>query len=217
MVEDAVGSLSQSTGLFGYVFTEVTPEFQKDADTLTMGINFNSAEAKRTYVERIEIDGSSNSQTALGGTTYYLARLELGLPMGSGARELGLEPSIYLYVGAVFGGKSPTLTDTCAAAISTSTACVAGPRQYTNSSGELLHFDSAGASTTANTGTAYTYSLGSYRETYSGNSASPRLSIGIGVDWTSPFGPLRLDLAKALLKQPGGDRKLITFHIGGQF
>ncbi|MGA1797801.1 outer membrane protein assembly factor BamA [Sphingomonas sp. 4RDLI-65] len=160
---------------------------------------------------------STTSQTALGGTTYYQARLELELPMGSGAREMGLRPSIYMDVGAVFGGKTPTLTDTCATANATSVACVAGTRQYTNTAGDLLYLDSSGASTTTNTGTPYTYSLGSYTETYSGNTASPRLSVGIGVNWTSPFGPLRIDLAKALLKASGDDSKLITFNVGGQF
>ncbi|MBR2098401.1 MAG: BamA/TamA family outer membrane protein, partial [Firmicutes bacterium] len=42
------------------------------------------------------------------------------------------------------------------------------------------------------------------------------LSVGVGVNWTSPFGPLRIDLAKALLKAPGDDSKLITFNVGGQ-
>ncbi|RYF10846.1 MAG: outer membrane protein assembly factor BamA, partial [Oxalobacteraceae bacterium] len=117
----------------------------------------------------------------------------------------------------VFGGKTPTLADTCATANATSVACVAGTRQYTNTAGDLLYLDSAGASTTTNTGTPYTYSLGTYKETYSGNTASPRLSVGIGVNWTSPFGPLRIDLAKALLKANGDDSKLVTFNIGGQF
>ena len=177
----------------------------------------------RTYYDTSAIpatlstDSSSNSQTALGGTTYYQARLELELPLGSGARELGLRPSIYMDVGAVFGGKTPTLTDSCATANATSVACVAAIRQYTDSAGELLYLDSAGASTTTNTGTPYTYSLGAYRETYSGNTASPRLSVGVGVNWASPFGPLRIDLAKALLKADGDDSKLITFNIGGQF
>ncbi len=177
----------------------------------------------RTYYDTstipatISTDSSSNTQTALGGTAYYQARLEVELPLGSGARELGLRPSVYMDVGAVFGGRTPTLTDSCAAANATSIACVAATRQYTDSAGNLLYLDSAGASTTTNTGTPYSYSLGAYRETYTGNSASPRLSVGIGVNWASPFGPLRIDLAKALLKADGDDSKLITFNIGGQF
>ena len=40
---------------------------------------------------------------------------------------------------------------------------------------------------------------------------------GIGVNWTSPFGPLRIDLAKALLKQKGDNTKLFSFNVGTQF
>ena len=45
----------------------------------------------------------------------------------------------------------------------------------------------------------------------------PRISIGIGVNWISPFGPLRLDLAKAIVFQKGDDPKLFTFNVGTQF
>ena len=38
--------------------------------------------------------------------------------------------------------------------------------------------------------------------------SSRDFSIGVGVNWISPFGPLRIDLAKALLKQKGDDTKL---------
>jgi outer membrane protein insertion porin family len=177
----------------------------------------------RTYYDTSTIPAtlstgdSSSTQEALGGNTYYRARLELEVPLGAGAREMGLRPSIYLDVGAVFGGRTPTLVDTCAAANTASTACDAGTRQYTDGSGNLLYLDADGNSTTTNTGSPYTYALSAYRETYSGNSASPRVSIGVGVNWNSPFGPLRIDVAKALLKQPGDDTKLVTFNIGGQF
>ena len=46
---------------------------------------------------------------------------------------------------------------------------------------------------------------------------SPALSVGIGVNWNSPFGPFRIDFAKALLKQPGDDTKHFTFNVGTQF
>ncbi len=45
----------------------------------------------------------------------------------------------------------------------------------------------------------------------------PRLSVGVGVSWNSPFGPFRFDLAKALLKQPGDDTQLFQFNVGTQF
>jgi outer membrane protein insertion porin family len=55
------------------------------------------------------------------------------------------------------------------------------------------------------------------KDFFLGNSPKPRLSIGVGVNWTSPFGPLRLDIAKALLKQEGDDTKLFSFNVGTQF
>ena len=160
---------------------------------------------------------SNNTTEALGGNTYYRGRLELQVPLGAGARELGLRPSIYADIGAVFGGKTPTLADSCAAAIIAGVACTGATRQYTDSNGAPLYLDSSGASTTTNTGTPYTYALSAYRETYSGNSPRPRVSIGVGVNWNSPFGPLRIDLAKALIKQKGDDTKLVTFNVGGQY
>jgi outer membrane protein insertion porin family len=56
-----------------------------------------------------------------------------------------------------------------------------------------------------------------YREIFQGNSAKPRLSIGVGVNWVSPFGPFRIDIAKALMKQEGDDPKLFSFNVGTSF
>ncbi len=56
-----------------------------------------------------------------------------------------------------------------------------------------------------------------FKEVFTGNSAKPRLSVGAGVNWTSPFGPLRIDVAYALLKDEGDDTKLITFNVGTAF
>jgi len=56
-----------------------------------------------------------------------------------------------------------------------------------------------------------------FNEQFFGDTASPRVSVGIGVNWNSPFGPFRIDIAKALLKEPGDDTKLFTFNVGTQF
>ncbi|PNB52026.1 outer membrane protein assembly factor BamA, partial [Pseudomonas sp. FW305-130] len=61
-VETSIDSLSEAAGLFGYAFTEVNPDYARDKDTLTMGLNFHIAEAKRTYVERIDINGNTQTQ-----------------------------------------------------------------------------------------------------------------------------------------------------------
>ena len=70
--------------------------------------------------------------------------------------------------------------------------------------------------TKANCASGYTFTSG-YRERFVGNSPKPRLAIGVGVNWVSPFGPLRIDLAKAILKQEGDDTKLFSFNVGTQF
>ena len=56
-----------------------------------------------------------------------------------------------------------------------------------------------------------------FREFFLGNSPRPRVSVGIGVNWNSPFGPFRIDIAKALVKVKGDDPKLITFNVGTAF
>lgn len=61
-VEDTVEKLGETAGAFGYAFTEVSPDYQRDAETLTMGINFRIAEAKRSYIERVDITGNTVTQ-----------------------------------------------------------------------------------------------------------------------------------------------------------
>jgi len=56
-----------------------------------------------------------------------------------------------------------------------------------------------------------------FLERFVGDTPRPRLSIGFGVNWNSPFGPLRIDIAKALLHSKGDDTKLVTFNVGTQF
>jgi outer membrane protein insertion porin family len=64
--------------------------------------------------------------------------------------------------------------------------------------------------------TGYIRSPG-YREEFLGDTAKPRLSVGVGVNWVSPFGPFRIDVAKALLSEEGDDTKLFSFTVGTQF
>lgn len=150
------------------------------------------------------------SDDALGGKIYYLARAEMEIPLGSGAREMGLRPSVFVDAGAVAGLKNPGLVNGngqfagyCAAtgldtirATGTARAPVC-PANYTSASGYSQY--------------------GNFEEEYLGDTLKPRVSVGFGVNWNSPFGPFRIDIAKALLKEPGDDNKLITFNVGTQF
>ncbi|KAJ8139142.1 hypothetical protein OY671_007645, partial [Metschnikowia pulcherrima] len=51
-----------------------------------------------------------------------------------------------------------------------------------------------------------------YDEVFVGDSPKPRISVGIGVNWNSPFGPFRIDFAKVLSKVEGDDPKAFTFN-----
>jgi outer membrane protein insertion porin family len=44
-----------------------------------------------------------------------------------------------------------------------------------------------------------------------------RYSTGVGVSWFSPFGPLKLVLAKALNAKPGDQTQTLQFQLGSQF
>jgi outer membrane protein insertion porin family len=56
-----------------------------------------------------------------------------------------------------------------------------------------------------------------FKEFFSGDTWKPRLAIGFGVNWNSPFGPFRIDIAKVLLKREDDDTKTFTFNVGTQF
>ncbi|MFP6749888.1 MAG: outer membrane protein assembly factor BamA [Alphaproteobacteria bacterium] len=45
----------------------------------------------------------------------------------------------------------------------------------------------------------------------------PRLSVGVGLSWRSPFGPIRVDLAQALIKESFDKDELFRFSFGTRF
>ncbi len=150
---------------------------------------------------------------ALGGRAYYLGRAELQIPLGSGAKELGLRPSVFVDVGAVFNVTRPLLQT-----VQERETLADGTQ------GGLLYYTVAADGTTIGTSTAATNADGSARtpalrfeERFFGDTWKPRLSVGFGVNWNSPFGPFRIDIARALLKERGDDTKLFTFNVGTQF
>jgi outer membrane protein insertion porin family len=49
------------------------------------------------------------------------------------------------------------------------------------------------------------------------NSEYLRFSTGVGVTWVSPFGPLKLVLAKPLNEKQGDDTQMLQFQFGQQF
>ncbi|MGI8942770.1 MAG: outer membrane protein assembly factor BamA [Qipengyuania sp.] len=158
--------------------------------------------------ERIQDD-------AIGGTAYYLGRAEVEIPLGTGARELGLRPSVFIDVGSVFNVTDPvTLSSPFPGGINF---------QLRDPQGNPLFITATGNATTDSTDangnplSPLLQNIPPFEEVFLGDSPSPRISAGIGVNWNSPFGPFRIDLAYALKKQPGDDTKLFSFNVGTQF
>jgi outer membrane protein insertion porin family len=177
------------------------PYFDDDADPFTPQVPLTLAEARKA---------NRLSDDAIGGKAYYLGRAELEIPLGTGARELGLRPSIFADIGALFAVTQPSLIDFRGP----QTTDVDGNLQYVNVDREVTT-DAVAADGSPNT-PLYVNGAG-FREVFLGDSISPRIAVGIGVNWNSPFGPFRIDFARVLKKQEGDDAKSFTFNVGTQF
>jgi outer membrane protein insertion porin family len=180
----------------------------------------------------VSTDKNSWTNDALGGKYYYQGRAELEIPLGSGAKELGIRPSIFADIGAVWGIRTPKTQDVTTPFLI----------QSRDTDGNLLYQqidtvdNSAGACTVTGTSvvttptnpnppdacvtgvnSAFGSTIPPFTEEFRGNSWKPRLAVGVGFNWNSPFGPFRIDFAKTLLKQDGDDIKSFTFNVGTQF
>lgn len=168
-------------------------------------------------VERLAYDGegnlvddSSRRSNSLGGRAFYFGRMELEVPVSASVRNLGLRPSAYVDIGSVFDLTQPTLANVLAFCTPVDPESGLEPQQIIPGEGPQSCAELAGADN------VYLETPG-YREFFRGNSVEPRISVGVGVNWISPFGPLRIDLATALLKQEGDETKLFSFNVGSQF
>jgi outer membrane protein insertion porin family len=144
---------------------------------------------------------------AIGGRAYYLGRAELEIPMSSSFKEMGLRPSIFVDVGAVFGVVHPITQSVLPGDPLTVSRCL-------DSAGNSSSVPSSGACATGSTLVPGTTP---FLERFVGDTPRPRVSVGFGVNWNSPFGPFRIDIARALVKAPGDDTKLLTFNVGTAF
>jgi outer membrane protein insertion porin family len=173
---------------------------------------------------------------ALGGRYYYLGHAELEIPLGSGAKELGLRPSIFMDAGAVWGLREPiqenspypggtfiasrdatgnALYTQIDAASLVGTVCTPTTVSQVTSASNPTPPSCYGTGPLANVAVGST--VPPFQEIFVGNSPRPRISVGIGVNWNSPFGPFRIDFAKTLLKVKGDNTKSFTFNVGTQF
>ena len=167
-------------------------------------------------IQRVPYDAEGNLQPdqsritdALGGRAFYMGRAELEFPINQTLRSFGLRPSAFVDAGSLWHLTRPNLTNVIA-------TCVPVIENTTGTQFQIL----PGGPTTScgpTSGTEGFTRVPGFQEIYLGDSPKPRVSIGIGVNWTSPFGPLRIDIAKALLKQEGDDTKLFNFNVGAAF
>jgi len=177
-------------------------------------------------------DGNSDRgqiDDALGGRAYYQGRIELDIPLGTGAKEMGLRPSIFVDVGSVFSVRRPTLTtlanfrETDANAPGfglTKSLCRNATTGVTQFATETFTTPTGGVPTGTGQYTTCPTDfsrLDPFEERFFGDTWMPRVSIGAGVNWNSPFGPFRIDFAYALRKEEGDDTKRFSFNVGTQF
>ncbi|KTE40108.1 MULTISPECIES: outer membrane protein assembly factor BamA [unclassified Sphingopyxis] len=175
-----------------------------------------------------ESDNRGQIDDALGGRAYYQGRIELDIPLGTGAKELGLRPSIFLDVGSVFGVRRPSLTtladfretDPNAPGFGlTKSLCrnaANGTRQFATETTTTVNGVTTGTGQYTTCPTSFTR-LDPFEERFFGDTWLPRVAIGAGVNWNSPFGPFRIDFAYALRKEEGDDTKRFSFNVGTQF
>ena len=164
---------------------------------------------------------------AIGGRNYYLGRAELEIPLGTGARELGLRPSIWADIGALWGVETPILQDNPNGVqlrdamnnLLFSTPALDDNGMVVRDVNNNIVFVQT-TNPLAPDGSANNPIIrpgSAIRETFLGNSPTPRITAGIGVNWNSPFGPFRIDFAQTIRKVEGDDDRRFTFNVGTQF
>jgi outer membrane protein insertion porin family len=170
---------------------------------------------------RLSEDPNEILDDALGGRAYYLGRAELEIPMGAGVRDLGIRPSVFVDVGALWGVRQPLLNDLPPndPRLFRNVLDATGLRQCSTGGATPVVTSLPATATGCPTGTNLVQQqiTTPFREVFLGDSPSPRVSVGIGINWNSPFGPFRIDIAKALISEPGDDTKLFSFNVGTAF
>jgi outer membrane protein insertion porin family len=122
---------------------------------------------------------------ALGGTKYWGASAELQMPFWFLPKEVGLKGSVYADAGSLYDYKGPT-SWTVTNEVNVP-GCIPATRVPVN----------------AGTCTGLQFDNGNV----------VRSSVGVGLIWASPFGPLRFDYAVPLTKGPND--RVQQFKFGG--
>jgi outer membrane protein insertion porin family len=129
------------------------------------------------------------TQDALGGTKYWGASVELQMPFWFLPKEVGLKGAVYADAGSLWGYQGPTTWALTGENTTPANSNCIRPTQFPNP--------------TAGTCTGLVFD----------NSNIVRTSVGVGLIWASPFGPLRFDYAVPLTK--GQFDRVQQFKFGG--
>jgi outer membrane protein insertion porin family len=162
----------------------------------------NGGVGPRQFQPQTEISNPGQNQFALGGRAFYIGRAELFFPLGEAALESGINASAFFDIGSLFSAEDTFLPE-CPFSLS-----------------EFNDFRDVVTQAGADGVTPPTLEEGlgfSGVSCLSGNSPSPRITVGIGFSWQSPFGPFRIDLARTLRSQLGDDTQTLQFNVGTVF
>jgi outer membrane protein insertion porin family len=133
-----------------------------------------------------------STQDALGGTKYWGASYELQMPFWFLPKEVGLKGAVYADAGGLYDYQGPqTWAQTGELTTPYNSNCIK-PTQ-----------PAVGVAANAGTCTGLVFD----------DSKVVRTSVGVGLIWASPFGPLRFDYAVPLTK--GQFDRVQQFKFGG--
>ena len=139
--------------------------------------------------------GINLNGSALGGTSYYAATVEMQFPIFGMPKELGLRGALFADAGTLFGYKGRT-----------------DFRSFLGQSG--LPSDLPNCQPAMNP-SGYPYSQPNCVKVK--DSQMIRSSVGVSILWKSPLGPIRFDYAFVLRKAKGDRTQAFRFSGGGTF
>jgi outer membrane protein insertion porin family len=123
-----------------------------------------------------------NTNSALGGQTYWATTAEIRFPIPFVPDDLGIQGAVFADAGSLFGAG-------------------AGAKNAPQGCG-------------AN---AIPNGLGGFENVCLADSSAIRSSVGASLMWASPVGPIRMDFAQTLTKQPYDQTQFFRFGAASKF
>ncbi len=188
LVSDIVGLLRVQGGMLNSVGKDI-----RMLDNFQMGPNLVRGFAPNGIGPRdISYVALGSYGDALGGTKYWGASAELQMPFWFLPKEVGIKGAVYADAGGLWDYQGPTSW---------------------GQTGENNAAKNGVALNGANCTPASKATVGTCTGLQYDDSNMVRSSVGVGVIWQSPFGPLRFDYAVPITK--GAYDRVQQFKFGG--